>query len=107
MARLKPGVWTFRRLKHRMASPDGYMAFGQGPNVVTVERIDRDGKIRQTETGQFGINIHRASRASTSSEGCLTLPLEQWIAFRDTLDDALAKTGAKTFPLILIDGPIV
>lgn len=106
MARLKPGVWTYRRLKHRMASPDGYMAFGQGPSPVTVERIDSEGKIRQTETGEFGINLHRAGINSTSSEGCLTVPRDQWIMFRDTLDNALAKTGQTTFPLILIDGPI-
>jgi hypothetical protein len=106
MARLKPGVWTFRRLKHKMASPTGYMAFGQGPDVVTVERIDRDGKTRQTETGQFGINLHRAGQNGTSSEGCLTVPVEQWAQFRNVLDDALDRTGAKTFPLILIEGPI-
>lgn len=106
MARLKPGAWTFRQLKHRMARPDGYMAFGQGPDVVTVERIRQDGSVAMTETGQFGINLHRGGVNGTSSEGCLTVPAEQWPRFRNVLDDALARTGAKTFPLILINGPI-
>lgn len=106
MARLKPGVWTFRQLKHRMARPDGYMAFGQGPESVTVERIKADGTVALTEIGQFGINLHRAGIHGTSSEGCLTVPVEQWPRFRNTLDDALARTGTKTFPLILIHGPI-
>ncbi len=106
MARLKPGVWTYRRLKHRASSPDGYMAFGQGADRVTVERLRADRTIAQTETGCFGINLHRAGVTTTSSEGCLTVPQNQWVQFRNTLDQALEKTGAKTFPLILIDGPI-
>jgi lysozyme len=107
MARLKPGVWTYRRLKHLMHSPRGYMAFGQGPDPVTVERLRADGTIAQTETGCFGINLHSASASGTSSEGCLTVPVGQWSSFRNTLDSALEKTGQKTFPLILIDGPMV
>ena len=107
MARLKPGIYHFKRLKHRMASPTGYMAFGQGSELVTVERIRKDGTIAITESGQFGINLHHASDYGTSSEGCLTVPREQWSAFRNTLDQALQLTGQATFPLILIEGPIL
>lgn len=107
MARLRTGVWTYRRLKHKMSSPNGYMAFGQGSNVVTVDRVDKDGNVKQIETGCFGINLHRAGINTTSSEGCLTVPQEQWVSFRSTLDEALEKAGKISFPLILIDGPIV
>jgi lysozyme len=107
MARLKPGIYTFRRLKHRASSPSGYMAFGQGPDPVTVERIRRDGTIAETETGCFGINLHRGGVNGTSSEGCLTIPPVQWPAFDHTLSDILKRTEAKTFTLILIDGPII
>jgi lysozyme len=107
MARLKPGIYTFRRLKHRASSPSGYMAFGQGPDPVTVERIRRDGTIAETETGCFGINLHRGGVNGTSSEGCLTIPPVQWPVFDHTLSDILKRTGAKTFTLILIDGPII
>jgi lysozyme len=107
MARLKPGIYTFRRLKHRASSPSGYMAFGQGPDPVTVERIRRDGTIAETETGCFGINLHRGGVNGTSSEGCLTIPPSQWPYFDDRLSDILTRTGLKTFPLILIDGPII
>lgn len=107
MARLKPGVWIYRRLKHHASRPDGYMAFGQGADQVTVERLRADGTIAQTETGCFGINLHRAGVNGTSSEGCLTVPQQQWVQFRNTLDLALERTGRKTFPLILIDGPIL
>ena len=106
MARLQTGVWTYRRLKHHASRPDGYMAFGQGDDPVTVERLRSDAAIAQTETGCFGINLHRAGINGTSSEGCMTVPQDQWIQFRNTLDTALEKTGSKTFQLILIDGPI-
>lgn len=106
MARLKTGVWTYRRLKHHASRPDGYMAFGQGDDEVTVERLKSDGTIAQTETGCFGINLHRAGVNGTSSEGCMTVPQDQWVQFRNTLDLALEKTRVKAFPLILIDGPI-
>lgn len=106
MARLKPGVWTFRPLKHHASRPDGYMAFGQGDAPVTVERIKTDGTLDQTETGCFGINLHRGGINGTSSEGCLTVPVEQWAKFRNVLDDALSRTSKKDFPLILINGPI-
>jgi lysozyme len=107
MARLKPGIYHFRSLKHKMSSPSGYMAFGQGGRPVTVERLRPDGGIAQTETGCFGINLHRGGVNGTSSEGCLTVPTEQWPAFRATLDTALERMQVATFPLILIDGPIV
>ena len=107
MARLKPGVHTFRRLKHHASRPDGYMAFGQGERPVTVERIKQDGTIARTETGCFGINLHRGGVNGTSSEGCLTIPTGQWPMFDTTLTDILKKTGSPEFTLILIDGPIV
>jgi hypothetical protein len=107
MARLKPGVYTFRRLKHHASRPDGYMAFGQGNSPVIVERIRPDGTIAKTETGCFGINLHRGGVNGTSSEGCLTIPLAQWPAFDRTLADILRKTGKTTFTLILTDGPLI
>lgn len=107
MARLKPGLWTFQRLKHKINSPNGYMAFGQGDRPVAVERIRKDGTVAVTDHGCFGINLHRAGINGTSSEGCLTVPKGQWIEFRKTLDAALEKTNLRSFPLILIDGPIV
>lgn len=106
MARLKPDIYKFQRLKHHASRPDGYMAFGQASNPVTVERIRENGTIAVTETGEYGINLHRAG-SGTSSEGCITVPVQQWNSFRDTLDDVIAASGSKTFPLILIDGPLI
>lgn len=107
MARLKPGVYTYQRLKHHASRPDGYMAFGQGEHPVTVERIREDGSVAQSDTGCFGINLHRGGVNGTSSEGCLTIPAEQWPDFDSHLAGILAKTGKPTFTLILIDGPLI
>jgi lysozyme len=82
------------------------MAFGQGSRPVTVERLDAAGKVRQTETGEFGINLHRAGVNGTSSEGCQTVPPDQWDAFHALLTKELKAAGMKTFPYILIQGPI-
>jgi len=106
MARLRTGVWEFCRLKHHASRPDGYMAFGQGTAAVTVDRLRANLTIAETETGCFGINLHRGGTNGTSSEGCLTIPMEQWGDFRETLNLAIAASGSGTFPLILIDGPI-
>lgn len=103
MARLKPGVWWMRRLKHKINSPTGYMAFGQGSDPVTVERIRQDGTITMTETGCFGINLHRGGNTGTSSEGCPTIPPSQWTAF----DKRLAElVGKDRFRFILSEGAI-
>jgi lysozyme len=103
MARLKPGVWWMRRLKHKMRSPNGYMAFGQGGDPVTVERIRKNGTIAITESGGFGINLHRGGNSGTSSEGCQTIPPAQWPRF----DNTLAKfIGADRFRYILAEGAI-
>ena len=103
MARLKPGVWSFRRLKHKINSPSGYMAFGQGSQPVTVERIRQDGTIATTESGIYGINLHRGGNTGTSSEGCQTIPPAQWPEFDKTLANII---GEGRFAYILADGPI-
>ena len=102
MARLKPGCWWFKSLIHR----GNYQAFGQGDNLVTVERIKKDGSVAKSESGEYGINLHLGGVNGTSSEGCLTLPPEQWSDFRRALNSMLNLAGLKRFALILIDGPI-
>lgn len=103
MARLKAGSYKFKRWFHR----GRYWAFGQADNPVTVERIDSNGKIRKTETGNnFGINLHKGGVNSTSSEGCLTVPVEQWNRFDSTLAGLMKSLESPEFDLILVDGPI-
>lgn len=104
MARLKPGVWSFKRLKHKINSPKGYMAFGQGSSPVTVERIKQDGTVAFTETGEFGINLHCGGDGSTTSAGCSTVPPVQWTSFDKTLAPIVGK---ERFDYILTDQPFI
>jgi lysozyme len=104
MARLRPGVWRFRRWKHK----GQYAAFGQGGNPVSIDRVRQDGTIAKTVKGCFGINLHKGGVVGTSSEGCLTIPISHWLSFQsagyDLLDrHGIAATG--TFPLFLIERP--
>lgn len=103
MARLKPGCYKMRRWKHK----GQYWAFGQAGVPVTVERIKQDGAIAMTEAGSFGINLHRGGERGTSSEGCLTVPPEQWTRFQSTLQFAADSLEGGVFDVILYEGPIV
>jgi lysozyme len=102
MARLQTGCWKFVHWYHRQT----YWAFGQGENEVTVDRIEADGKVHNTITGCYGINLHRGGNSGTSSEGCLTVPREQWEAFHADLWHLMKFLKRPRVDLILIDGPI-
>lgn len=102
IATLVPGLYRYLPGIHGISRPKAqqYPAFRQH-TAVTVAR-DGGGK----ESGQFGINIHRGSRNSTSSEGCQTIHPDQWEEFRGALNRELAQYGQRTFPYLLIEGPI-
>ena len=98
MARLKPGAYKMRRRLHG----GRYWAYGQDGSPMTVERIDSTGKIRATETGDFGIDLHPGGHTTTSSEGCQTLPPEdQW----PEADALLRSINGAWFPYVLLEEP--
>lgn len=98
MARLKDGRYTFRRRLHG----GRYMAYGQDGSPVTVERIDATGAVRATETGSFGIDLHPGGINTTSSEGCITMPRDQWEG-KTGVDATILNTAGKDWwPFILI-----
>jgi lysozyme len=61
--------------------------------------VSRDGG--QEETGWFGINIHKGSNRSVSSEGCQTIPPAQWPAFITLVETELKRNNAKTVSYVL------
>lgn len=80
MARLNPGVWRVYQFDvHRRGTASGHEALCQraGPVSVTRDGVDGD----YVQTGDFGINIHRGGNTTTSSEGCQTIPPDQWEGF--------------------------
>jgi len=94
-ASLKPGVYRYRVGKHGINRGNPYTALVQaGPVTVT-----RDCGLE--ETGWFGINIHRGSRNSTSSEGCQTLPEPCWTGFINLVQAELKRNNAKTLSYVL------
>jgi len=78
LACLEPGCYLAYRFDlHR----DRYLALCQRANEVTVRR---DGNPPYLDTGYFGINIHQGGNSETWSEGCQTLPYDDWPGFIDT-----------------------
>lgn len=97
MASLKLGTWYYRKGIHKT-----YPAFIQADRVTVI----RDGKNGDYEdTGWFGINIHRGGSTSTSSLGCLTVPREQWLTFKQLIYSELSRFNESIFPLLLVDAP--
>jgi hypothetical protein len=87
MASLKAGFWPCYRFDRHRGKIKTYEAICQRAGPVTVVR---DGNPTREETGNFGINIHCGGFWTTGSEGCQTIPPEQWTAFY-----ALAKEQAQ------------
>jgi len=99
IASLVPGVWRYKIGTHGLSrpKPQRYPALVQAAPVT----VARDGGAR--ETGWFGINIHRGSRHSTSSEGCQTIWPEQWEAFMACVRAELKRAGQPAIPYVLLE----
>lgn len=97
IAVLKPGIWRYKKGKHKITSPTGYPAFVQADRVTVVR--DQQGD----DTGFFGINIHRGGYNTTSSLGCQTIYPSQWEAFRALVYSEMDKYLQKVVPYILIE----
>lgn len=99
IATLEPGVYQYKLGIHGVNKPKPrqYQALVQaGP--VTVAR-DEEG----AQTGYFGINIHRGSYNSTSSEGCQTVHPSQWEAFIALVRQELKRMDSIRIPYALIE----
>ncbi|HET8777991.1 MAG TPA: hypothetical protein VFN76_10060 [Candidatus Limnocylindria bacterium] len=97
IAVLAPGVWFYTRGLHGITKEHPYPALVQAKPVTVV----RDGG--KTETGYFGINIHRGSRTSTSSLGCQTLYPDQWDSFYGLVSGEMTRHNTPEIPYCLID----
>ncbi len=107
MARLNPGLWlAYRFGVHKAGTPRAHEALRQAAAMVTVTRDGIDGDYE--ETGYFWINIHRGGVNTTSSEGCQTIPPDQYPEFISTIHrEAQEHFGAgwrgATIPYLLVD----
>lgn len=99
MAVLKAGVWPAYELGlHRSK----YEALVQRAGTVTVIRDGTDGDYEQT--GWFGINIHKGGVTTTGSEGCQTIPPDQWETFMSTVRRALSAARQTRVTYVLLEG---
>lgn len=100
VANLVCGDYMYRLGIHGMNKPveKRYTALVQAGKVA----ILRDGA-ENTEEGYFGINIHRGSRNSVSSEGCQTIHPDQFAAFMALVQLELKRAGQKNIVYILRD----
>lgn len=96
MASLNSGAWFVHKFdKHR----GKYLALCQRVGLVTVTR---DGDPPYTDTGMFGINIHRGGYRSTSSIGCQTVHPAQWDSFISlAVDQAKRYRGSSWRSLVV------
>jgi hypothetical protein len=102
IATLKPGVWQYRLGTHNItkARRRQYPALVQAAPVTVM----RQG--RGEDTGWFGINIHKGSRNTTSSLGCITLPPDvRWNSFYNLVKSEMSRAKVSRVPLVLVDNP--
>lgn len=105
MAQLQAGVWYSYRfdMHNSRVAPHPAICQRAGPVSVT-----RDGDPPYSDTGMFGINIHRGGYYKTSSEGCQTLHPSQWDEFIGSAQDAgralfKEQWKSRVLPYVLIE----
>lgn len=96
---LQEGLHKYKIGIHGLNKPKNlqYKALVQA-DVVTIKRDQSE----KTETGFFGINIHRGGNTSTSSLGCQTIIPSQWNEFFELISNELKKYNQNSVFYILI-----
>ena len=99
VAKLKPGIWQYRLGTHNISKPKSsqYPALVQAAPVTVIRQNAGE------DTGWFGINIHRGGRSTTSSLGCVTLPVLQWTQFYETVKGEMARAKVSRVPFVLVE----
>lgn len=113
-SRYKPGMATvmtgwhlYRPGKHGITRPGGgYPAFRPATKNEELP-VTRDGESASpSKRPGVATNIHKGGYNTTSSEGCLTIPPDQWPAFHALVTLERKKHDVPSFWVGLIDGPI-
>ncbi len=104
IATLKTGVWLYKVGIHGLSKPKAqqYRALVQAAQV-TVLRDGAQYAETRTDTGWFGINIHRGGLTGTSSLGCQTIHPRQWDEFLSEVEKRMKACNQTTIKYILGD----
>jgi hypothetical protein len=103
---LVPGLWFYKEGMHR----GKHTALVQADDV-TVERVDREGKVKSLDTGMFGINIHSGgdrTEVDHWSAGCQIIHAPDgawgptWLRFLTLTLEAMKRSKQKTVPYLLV-----
>jgi hypothetical protein len=101
MATLALGTWTYRVGIHNQSKDPTlhprYTALVQAAPVLVHRQGGKD------QAGFFGINIHKGSLTSTSSEGCQTLYPDQWAEFIALAQKGVAKNPRAEIAYLLTE----
>ena len=104
IASLVEGVHRYRKGMHGISRGNPYPALRPATPSESLP-VTRDGKDGKSQG--VAINIHRGgsvnstSLLATSSEGCQTIPREQWDSFLGLVYGEMDRYGQKTIPYIL------
>lgn len=101
---------TYRPGYHGYGKRSGHPAFRQASPVI-VRRDGGSGNGIQLSDGlftdktgkKFWINLHKGGRRSTSSNGCQTVPSDQWAAFYELVRSEMRKFNQIEFNYYLIE----
>lgn len=98
-----PQIIYYKEGIHGISGSNPRQAFRQASFGIRVLRDGKPGEYKDSAASPFWINIHDGGYTTTSSEGCQTLPKDQWPAFNKNLKDQLALNGQVKFPYLLIE----
>lgn len=101
IATLVPGIHIYKKGDHHIGKPNAYPAFRPATKGETLP-VWRDGEVGRVYQG-VAINIHRGGYNSTSSEGCQTLPPDQWAEFQPLVYGLMDRYKQTTIPYVLIN----
>ena len=99
IATLSCGLWKYQIGIHGLNKPKAqqYEALVQASDV-TVIRDDVG-----SDTGRFGINIHKGGYNTTGSLGCQTIYPDQWLVFISLVKNKMNEHKIKTIPYLLTE----
>lgn len=98
-----PQIIYYKEGIHGISGSNPRQAFRQASFGIKVHRDGKPGIHEDSVTSPFWINIHDGGFTTTSSEGCQTLPKEQWPEFNKSLKGELKKYNQIKFPYLLIE----